>query len=317
MNQNLNPLEIESVETLVAATPRDDSRRAWLRHAGMVAGAVALAGTASRAMAQDAAPPATDGTMNNGTMNNGTMNNGTMNNGTMNNGTMNNGTMNNGTMNNGAMNNGAMNNGTMTTDPAMVAPVVDQEYASIVEDKATNPNHPEIVIPKAAKTAAPSDVEILNFALGLEYLEADFYARVVQAHQNRAYLQPRVYEVAQKLAADEASHVQAILDILGRAGATPVAKPQFQFPDNVFFAQLAFLDLAATLEVTGTGAYLGAAPKVKSSDALKFAASVYGVEARHTAIIRLLNGQLFAPSALETPLSVEEVTKRVAPFIIV
>lgn len=251
----------------VAAIPRDESRRVWLRHAGMVAGAFALAGSATRAIAQtDTAAPMT----------------------------------------------GAMTD-TGTTGMAMV----DKEYASIVEDKGTNPNHPETTIPKAAKTAKPGDVDILNFALGLEYLEADFYARVVQAHQNRAYLAPRVYEIAQKLAADEASHVEAILDILGRAGATPVAKPQFQFPDNVFFAQLAFLDLASTFEVTGVGAYLGAAPKLQSSDALKFAASVYGIEARHTAIIRMLNGQLFSPSALEMPLQMDEVLKRVAPFIIV
>lgn len=284
-----------NIENLTPATPRDDSRRVWLRHAGMVAGAFALAGTASRAMAQD-------GTMTPGTMAPGTMAPGTMAPGTM--------------APDGTMAPGTMTPGAMPIDPATGMAMMDKKYASIVDDKAVNPNHPEVVIPKAAKTAAPSDVDILNFALGLEYLEADFYARVVQAHQNRAYLAPRVYEVAQKLAADEASHVEAILDILGRAGATPVAKPQFQFPDNVFFAQLAFLDLAATFEVTGTGAYLGAAPKVKSSDALKFAASVYGVEARHTAIIRMLNGQLFSPSAMETPLSVAEVTQRVAPFII-
>ncbi len=261
----MNQINTEiTAENTVAATPRDDSRRVWLRHAGMVAGAFALAGNASRAMAQtDMAP----GTMAD------------------------------------------------TGTPGMA--MADKEYMSIVEDKGTNPNHPEVVIPKIPKTAKPGDVDILNFALGLEYLEADFYARIVQAHQNRAYLSPRVYEVAQKLAADEASHVEAILDILGRAGATPVARPQFQYPENVFFAQLAFLDLASTFEVTGVGAYLGAAPKVQSSDALKFAASVYGSEARHVSVIRMLNGQLFSPSALELPLQMDEVLKRVAPFIIV
>lgn len=250
------------------ATPRDESRRAWLRHAGMLAGAFALAGTAS----SEAQTPATGTT------------------------------------------------GAATTPDAPAAtpaPMTDREYLSVVEDKSTNPNHPEITIPRASKTARPGDVDILNFALGLEYLEADFYARIVQAHQNRAYLSPRVYQIAQKLAADEASHVEAILDILGRAAATPVAKPQFVFPENVFLGQLAFLDLASTLEVTGTGAYLGAAPKVQSNDALKFAASVYGIEARHTAIIRMLNGQTFSPLASEIPLSVEEVTRRVTPFIVV
>ncbi len=262
------------------ATARDTSRRDWLRHAGLVAGAFALAGTANRAFAQDtAATPAMPGT--------------------------------------GTATPAADAPAMMPADGSGAMPMMaDKEYASVVEDKATNPNHPEIVIPKAAKTAKPGDVDILNFALGLEYLEADFYARIVAAHQARAYLPTRVYEVAQKLASDEAIHVEAILDILNRAGATPVAKPQFQFPANVFYAPLAFLDLAATFEVTGTGAYLGAASKVQSSDALKFAASIYGIEARHTALIRSLNGQLFSPSAFETPLAMDEVLKRVAPFII-
>ncbi|PQV64244.1 Ferritin-like domain-containing protein [Abditibacterium utsteinense] len=278
----MNDIKIETsgaaLSETTSATARDTSRRDWLRHAGTVAGILALGSTATRVLAQDAAPGAAMPGTDPGTE--------------------------------------AMP-GMTPADGQSAAPMMaDKEYASVVEDKATNPNHPEIVIPRAAKTAAPSDVEILNFALGLEYLEADFYARVVQAHQDRAYLPPRVYQAAQKLATDEAAHVEAILDILGRAGATPVAKPQFQFPENVFFAPLAFLDLAATFEVTGTGAYLGAAPKVKSSDALKFAASVYGIEARHTALIRSLNGQTFAPSAFELPLTVEEVTKRVAPFIL-
>jgi hypothetical protein len=139
---------------------------------------------------------------------------------------------------------------------------------------------------------------------------------VVQAHQTRPYLKARAFEAAQKLALDEAAHVAAILDILGRAGATPIAKPQFQFPNNVFSGQLAFLDLATTFEETGTGAYLGAAPKVKSTAALKFAASIYGIETRHAGLIRSLNGTLFSPSAFEQPLTVDEVTKRVTPFII-
>ena len=70
-------------------------------------------------------------------------------------------------------------------------------------------------------------------------------------------------------------------------------------------------------EVTGTGAYLGAAPKVDSNDALKFAASIYGIEARHTGLIRMMAGMDPAPTALEIPLEVPEVQQRVAPFIIV
>lgn len=161
-----------------------------------------------------------------------------------------------------------------------------------------------------------SDEDIFNFALLLEYLEAEFYARVVAANNSRTFLSARVGEVAQKLALDEAAHVIAITNRIVKAGGTPVAKPSFQFPENVFVSQLGFLELAASFEVTGVGAYSGAAPKIKSADYLRFAASIYGIEARHTAIIRMLDGRTFAPSALEVPLSAAEVASRVAPFIV-
>lgn len=161
-----------------------------------------------------------------------------------------------------------------------------------------------------------SDEDIFNFALLLEYLEAEFYARVVAANNSRTFLSARAGEVAQKLALDEAAHVIAITNRIVKAGGTPVAKPTFQFPENVFVSQLGFLELAANFEVTGVGAYSGAAPKIKSADYLRFAASIYGIEARHTAIIRMLDGRTFAPTALEIPLSAAEVASRVAPFIV-
>ena len=161
-----------------------------------------------------------------------------------------------------------------------------------------------------------SDLDILNFALLLEYLEADFYARVVAANARRSFLQARVGEVAQKLALDEAVHVTAITNAITRLGGTPVAKPMFQFPENTFVSQFGFLELAGSFEVTGIGAYLGAAPKIKSREYLRFAASIYGIEARHTAIIRMLDGRVFAPDALEKPLTTAQVAERVAPFIL-
>ena len=161
-----------------------------------------------------------------------------------------------------------------------------------------------------------SDLDILNFALLLEYLEADFYARVIAANARRSFLQARVGEVAQKLALDEAVHVTAITNAITRLGGTPVAKPMFQFPENTFVSQFGFLELAGSFEVTGIGAYLGAAPKIKSREYLRFAASIYGIEARHTAIIRMLDGRVFAPDALEKPLTTAQVAERVAPFIL-
>ena len=267
------------------ATPRDTSRRDWLTHVAMLTGLAATAVIATRAQAQGDAMMMDDKMMD-------------------------------GKMMDGMMIMGQNDKMSMEMPPP--SPNGDQavENASIVASTKLNPNNPAITIPGAAKKASASDADILNFALGLEYLEATFYAQIVDANNARSYLSPVVAKAAQGLANDEAAHVTAILDVLGRAGGTPVAKPNFQFPANVFVSQTAFLDLAATFEVTGTGAYLGAAPKVDSVDALKFAASIYGIEARHTGLIRMLNGLDPAPTAMEMPLEVPEVQRRVAPFII-
>lgn len=161
-----------------------------------------------------------------------------------------------------------------------------------------------------------SDLDILNFALILEYLEADFYARIVAANAARPYLKERAPFVAQKLATDEAAHVAAILKQITKAGGTPVAKPSFQFPDNVFISETGFLTLATALEETGVGAYLGAAPKIKSRPYLQFAASIYGIEARHTGLIRLISGRTFSPAALEAPFTAQQVVARALPYIV-
>ncbi len=161
-----------------------------------------------------------------------------------------------------------------------------------------------------------NDVEILNFALVLEHLEADFYARVVAAHAARPYLRDRVPFVAQKLASDEAIHVVAVTEQIRKGGGTPIEKPSFQFPTNVFVSQTGFLTLSTALEETGVGAYLGAAPLVKSRELLQFAASIYGIEARHTGLIRFLSGRTLAPESKEAPFTAMQVVMRAAPYIV-
>ncbi len=263
------------------ADARDTSRRDWFKHATMLAGLAATATIVTRASAQDGTMMGNDSMMMDGMMVMG-------------------------------------QNDKMSMEMPPPPPSGDQAVpnASIVASTKLNPNNPALTIPAAAKNASASDADILNFALGLEFLEAEFYAQVVAANNARQFLSLEVAKVAQGIADDEAAHVTAILDVIGRAGGTPVAKPNFQFPANVFFSQTAFLTLAATFEVTGTGAYLGAAPKLDSVDALKFAASIYGIETRHTAVVRMLNGLNPSPTALEIPLEVPEVQRRVAPFII-
>jgi len=282
----------------VPATARNSSEGDWLRHATTLLGALGIAGAATtpNAYARKRRKPAMETAPATGTAPTGEM----------------------------APMTAAPADG---TTPAATAPAngttpatgmmgADQamESNSIVPGKG-NPNNPAITIPGSGKKATTSDVAILNFALGLEYLEATFYAQVVAAHQARPYLTPMSYNAAQKLAADEAAHVAAILEILTARGATPVAKPAFKFPPAVFYSNLAFLDTASALEETGVGAYSGAAPQVQSKDVLKFAASVYGIETRHASLIRLMSGRPIAPNDIEIPLTMDEVLQRVQPFL--
>ncbi len=158
-----------------------------------------------------------------------------------------------------------------------------------------------------------SDAAILNYALALEYLEADFYTRVVQADNARPYLRGRVKDLARVLQRDETTHVQAVSDAIRALGATPISKPEFVFPQNAFISPIGFLTLASALEETGVSAYLGQGAYVHRTDVLNFAASIYGNETRHAGLIKHHLGDP-NPHNMEMPLSMVEIGMKVKPF---
>ncbi len=164
--------------------------------------------------------------------------------------------------------------------------------------------------------AEANDAAILNFALTLEFLEAEFYTRVVAADEAHSFLRGRPKDLARALMRDEISHVETVSDAITKLGGTPVAKPNFQFPAEAFISEIAFLQLAAQLEETGVSAYSGQGPNVKRRDVLDFAASIYGIEARHTGLIRFYLGDNFAPRDMEIPLTMAQILDRAKPFII-
>lgn len=170
--------------------------------------------------------------------------------------------------------------------------------------------------PPAPTPAAISDLEIANFALGLERLEASFYSQILAAHQTRAFLTGRMPEVAREIAANENAHVQALEQAITAAGGTPVgAAAAYRFPANVFISPVAFTWFGHTLEEIGIGAYLGAVGNISSGTLRSAAASIYGAETRHAAILRSLGGFTFSPRYFESPLSVAQVQGLIAPYL--
>ncbi len=165
-----------------------------------------------------------------------------------------------------------------------------------------------------APSASASDLEILNFALGLERLEAAFYAQVLGAHQTRAYLTGRLLESAREIGTIEISHVETLQSAIIASGGTLAPVATFKFPNNVFISPVAFAWFGYTLEEIGIGAYLGAVGQIQSTGLRKAAASIYGSEVRHAALLRSLGGFTFSPRYFESPLTVAQVQALVAPY---
>jgi hypothetical protein len=153
-----------------------------------------------------------------------------------------------------------------------------------------------------------SDVDILNFALTLEYLESTFYEEAMKKAKPSGELK----KLVSLLASDEKQHVEALEGTIKELGGKPVAKPMFNFE---YSGTSGFLKLAETFENTGVSAYNGAAPSIKSKAVLSAAGSIVQVEARHAAAIALQNGQEPAPSAFDPALEEKQVLKAVEPFI--
>ncbi len=137
-------------------------------------------------------------------------------------------------------------------------------------------------IPTLARgaTVPQSDIDILNFALTLEYLEAAFYA---EANKNKIFgSNKELFRFSQVVANHENTHVNVLKSTLG---AKAVAKPKFDFKDTVTNVDK-FAATADVLENTGVHAYLGQVGNIKTKAVLVAAGRILPVEARHAAWIR-------------------------------
>ena len=105
--------------------------------------------------------------------------------------------------------------------------------------------------------AGGGDIDILNFALTLEYLETDFY----KVKGKAVGLSGEARSLASMFGDEESQHVDALTKAIKAAGGTPAKKPKFVFPVT---DMASFLKLAYVLENTGVGAYNGAGPSLSN-----------------------------------------------------
>jgi len=151
------------------------------------------------------------------------------------------------------------------------------------------------------KAQSIPETDVLNFALNLEYLEAEFYSVAVTGSTLASsvtggtstatggakvtFTDARIADIAAEILNDEMLHVKFLRTALG---AMAVAEPAINL--NAlgigFASQAEFLTLSRAFEDTGVSAYAGAATLLSGNN-LQAAAQILAVEAYHAGNIRL------------------------------
>ncbi|HEY8310567.1 MAG TPA: ferritin-like domain-containing protein, partial [Gemmatimonadaceae bacterium] len=142
-----------------------------------------------------------------------------------------------------------------------------------------------------AQSTLPADVvTVLNFALTLEMLEADFYNRGVAS----GVIPASDLAVFQQIQKHENAHVAFLRATLG---SSAIGQLQFDFTahgalPNPFTNYPTFLTLSQGFEDTGVRAYKGQAPALQPyDDYLTAALRIHSVEARHASEVRRIRGE--------------------------
>ena len=162
------------------------------------------------------------------------------------------------------------------------------------------------------QVALETDVDVLNYALTLEHLEAAFYEMAGDYDLGTDGFGNNINEWMGVIGQHEADHVTTLTQVITDLGGTPVERAMYDF--GVTDAA-SFLATAMTLENVGVAAYDGAGQFIQNTDLLTAAGSIVAVEARHAAYLNLLNLESPFPAAFETPMTPQEVLDAAGGFI--
>lgn len=169
----------------------------------------------------------------------------------------------------------------------------------------------------AKRQAAPTDADLLQYALTLEHLENSFYKKALSEMPERIWFDANFsssfYNQLKFIAHDEEAHVVYLETGLTAAGASPVKACEYKFQ---FTDPKSFVALASVIEGVGVSAYLGAAADITEKAYLTAAASILATEAIHQSAERNANGQVPMANDLATPLGLNAVYSIASSFIV-
>jgi hypothetical protein len=149
----------------------------------------------------------------------------------------------------------------------------------------------------------------------LEHLENSFYREGIGLFDfgidnlGGVAINDRLAEIG----AHEQAHVDTLTAVITELGGDPALEQGYDFTD-AYASDSAFLETAQALENVGVGAYNGAGPLIADPALLTAAGSIVSVEARHAAYLNLVNEASPFPSAVDEPLTPEEVLEAAGPF---